>query len=143
MIIDEFATGREGLFDCHRHPEAIPSVYGDFVVELYTEMDVPPSAAMVVAANALVTRFRLDEAVVCDLIYREYLTVCTDPDWAGWLDDVGVERGRTIAEIGRYLDARTLVVNDDLSACVYVSPQWDTEHGLYFEYTPQGWARAN
>lgn len=145
MKVDDFVKRPRGptLFDCHQHPATIPSVYGDFVVELHSEIDVPPTPAMVAKANALVAQFKADEAHICDLIFREYQAVCANPDWREWLDDAGVERGRPITEIGGYLEAKALVVADDLLASIYMSPQWDIEHGLYFDWTTEGWVRTD
>jgi hypothetical protein len=121
---------------------AIPSIFGDFVVELHTEIDARPTPAMVDRANALVRQFQIDAANLSDMIYSQYLAVCDDPDWREWLADAGVAAGLSISEIGRYLKVKTLVVFDDLSASVYVSPDWDTEHGLYYDWTGEGWTEA-
>lgn len=131
------------LFDCHQHPVAIPSAYGDFILELHTQMDAPPTTAMIARAEELTERFRADEPYLCGLIYQSYSEICADPDWQDWLNDAGVECGKPPEEIGGYLTAKTLVVDENLLASAYMSPAWDQEHGLYFNLTPNGWVRGD
>jgi len=134
-------------FDVYHHSKPIDSPLGAFIVELMMHDSKPPDQPMLDMAQDLVTHFMTDKDRISELVYEQYLLASDDPDW---LDSCDVPPGLRTNQIAPYLQARTLSVCRDLkdrteaySARVYMSPQWDEEHGLYFKREADGWIQTD
>ncbi|MDP3739012.1 MAG: hypothetical protein Q8R02_16580 [Hyphomonadaceae bacterium] len=116
---------------------------GDFTIEMFVGMNERPTERMAVIASTLVDQFRKDEAVIAQLVYDEYVAMCSSPHLRDRLASNGVEPDLPIGAIGKYLDPRILEVADDGRALVYIGPDWDRELGLCIEHKGGGWAKTD
>lgn len=145
LLLDEFVLIPRGpcLFDSYEHPTPVPSPVGDFIVCLDVKMDQSPSSEMLQAAARLIERFEQDRELVAQMIFDEYMAVRDDPEGRWWPEECGVPADLKRSELHNFLSPRQLSVADDCSAAVYVGPDWDREHGLTYELTPEGWEKLN
>ena len=109
------------------------------------ELHVHPGGCL--TAEDLIDQFTTDKDRVTQLVFQQYKLVSADSDW---LEDCEMPNGLDADQLGPYLRARTLSVSRDLddrnepySARVYMSPQWDEEHGLYLKRDGDGWIQVD
>ncbi len=97
---------------------------------------------MLAAAEVLVGQFASDKDMLAQKVFDEYLALCADACGPEWLQDCGVPEGLSLSELAPYLDPRALTVDRDLKMTVYTSPDWDREHGIYFNLLGGKWERS-
>ena len=150
MKLEDFVKQPRGpyRFDLYVHPDVVPSPLGEFVVELIAEVGQAPADVMLEIARALVEQFTDDRDHITGLVFREYERACRMV--AAGVPDDAIPRGLSISALGAYLDVRTLSVScspDDeeepYPARVYLSPRWDSEHGLYFRFFEGEWEKVD
>lgn len=145
MQLSDFHLVERGpsLFDAWESHERIASPIGDFKIEFQVEMGSSPTAAMLEVAEQLLARFNSDKGVLAQRVYDKYLSVCSDPEGVEWMADCGVPVGLSMADVSRHLNPRTLTVDAELNMSVYTSPDWDREHGLYFDLVDGDWLASD
>ena len=141
MQIEEFEKQDRGpyLFDRFRHRDTVDSRLGSFSIELIVNMDKAPNQDMANAMRILIDRFEKNEEEIAQMVFREYRAIAeSQPDW---LEDCEVPLTLSIDGLEPFLTARVLSVSDDVDDVddqyrprVYMSPQWDEEHGFYLKF---------
>lgn len=134
--LSEFKKAPRGpyAFDFWVHPVLISSVLGLFAVELRTDIG-EPDLQMVNEAERLVSFMQAHPDKLLDKVYEHYRGFDAHSEWLASCD---VPENLNKDELPPYLVVRDIVVIRDedmqaLSSCFYISPQWDTEHGIYLE----------
>ena len=112
---------------------------GPFALEIYTGANGAPDTTQLARAEQLVSRFELDSNYILNMIHAKYTEFCSQDYVEDLLMESGLESGRSALGVIEYLHRKALVICEDLTASVYLSPQWDEEHGLIFDLTPEGW----
>ena len=140
MRLEDFTKQERGpyRFDWFQHSIKIPSALGRFSLELFVEMGGTPNQGMIDAMQDLVDAFEAKKDEIAIKVFEEYrATMDSDPEWAESCD---VPLNLEIEDLASVIERRALTVwdcledPDDLhSPRVYMSPQWDEEHGLYFK----------
>jgi len=141
MKIEDFKKQKRGpyLFDWFRHPNTINSRLGVFSLELTVEMDKVPNQAMADAMEKLIGKFEKNKDMIAQMVFKEYLTIAkAEPDW---LESCEVPLNLSIDDLAPFIKAQALTVSDDVDDAedrhhprVYMSPQWDEEHGFYLQF---------
>ncbi|NQV27007.1 MAG: hypothetical protein HQ518_21870 [Rhodopirellula sp.] len=150
MKLPEFRKLPRGprAFDCYEHHTPIPSPLGEFTLELQMDVDdTTPGQSMIDMAQDLASQFTADVERVTELLFAQYQLASEDPDWLG---ECGLPPGLSAGQLAPYLHVRALAVSHDkndqvepYSARVYICPQWDEEHGLYFKRDSDGWIQVD
>lgn len=132
-------------FDFYYHPILIDTPLGEFQVELsmFDKNTHPPTQEMATAAESFVSWFKEDLGEALDLVFKSYQLACErDPDWVEACD---VPLGLKLPHLTEYIGVRSLTISEEheegsrYSACVYLSPQWDEEHGLSISKSDGHW----
>lgn len=136
------------LFDFYIHPKPIQSVLGDFFLEFQVDDSVitPPSHEMLEVIILLSTAFKNDTMALALLVYQEYLLAVEDIEWC---KECQLPVGLKLEEISPLLSQQTIGVSYDMMyepnidlisrGRVYMSPQWNEEHGLYVTRVNDKW----
>ena len=127
------------LFDTYANRIPVSSPIGDFRIELTVGIGAQPTPAMFAAADRLSAKFSTDREMLALKVHDRYLAVCMAGYGPDWLKQCGVPEGLSLPQLCEYLDPRTLTVDRELNMSVYVSPDWDREHGLYFDLVDGEW----
>jgi hypothetical protein len=151
MKLSEFILQERGpyLFDHYIHPVACPSVLGNFVLEFQVD-DAgkrPPDEKMLNAIVALRDAFLRDTSSLVTLVHGQYLLATRDD---GWSNGCGLPIGLTEIQLEPLLNGGTITVSQDETDAdepnpgrVYMSPEWDEEHGLYVARIEDRWVKVD
>lgn len=146
MKLEEFVQ-RPDDEECYDHPDTVPSPVGAFGLGFQVFDGDPPDARMLELLEELVARFKADADRVVAMIHEEYEEAVAD---AAWADFCEVPTGLSVEQLEPHLENRSLYVRRDsrdeeepLAARLYVSPDWDQEHGYYLAHEDGRWMRED
>lgn len=148
MDLDEFVLQPRGpyLFDHYTHPDRVGSPLGDFTLELHVDdANVRgPDERMLAAIASLRDAFVQHIDSLVELVFEQYQLATADyDDDPEWFDDMEIPIGLTKSELEPLLGVRTLAVSRDSTGVVYMSPEWDCEHGLSFARQNDSWIQVD
>jgi hypothetical protein len=151
MKLSDFVLQPRGAynFDHYIHPMTIPSPLGDFSLELYVDSASrrPADQKMLAAIIALRQTFEDDMDSLVALVHQQYLNATEDEEWCDVCD---LATGLSADELAPLLDGRAITVwqnetdgDNPNPGRIYMSPQWDEEHGLYFARVDNKWVQVD
>lgn len=151
MNLSEFVLQPRGpyLFDHYIHPDAVPSPLGKFVLELHVDDAAKrtPDERMLHAILTLRDAFLSDTNSLVTLVYDQYLLATEDEEWC---EVIELPIGLTENDLEPLLDTRTISVSQNETDSdepnpgrVYMSPEWEEEHGLYLARIDGKWAQVD
>lgn len=129
LTADDFQMADRGprLFDRWLAKQSVPTPLGPFAVELYQR----PDEELLRHANELVAFVSDGYDAILTVVYEHYLRTAEDKYW---MKGCGVPRRLPEGKVAKYIRSRAVVVRRDrggeVDAAIYISPQWDTEHGI-------------
>lgn len=151
MRLSEFVLQPRGpyLFDHYIHQKKIQSPLGTFSLELYVNdaSKRAPDEKMLAAIVALRDRFQADMHSLVSLVHQQYLLATEDEEWCEACD---LPTGLSADELEPLLAGRAITVSQDEMddddsnpGRVYMSPEWDEEHGLYYARIENKWVQVD
>lgn len=126
----------------------VPSLLGDFTVEMTVGEGEVPDQDLMDRLQGLIDRFQRDAEKVASLLHESYREfVEQDPEW---FEDVDIPTDLKVDQLAAYLDFRSLTIDsepnhrgEEFPARVYISPQWDEEHGFYLRFDGSDWQQVD
>lgn len=151
MELSEFELQPRGpyLFDHYIHPVMIPSPLGSFSLEFHVDNASrrPPGEKMLAAIVALRDAFQADMDQLVLLVHEEYLLAIDDEEWC---EEIELPTGLRPEELEPLLSNQSMTISNfgEEEAVpdpgrVYMSPEWDEEHGLYFARLQGKWEKVD
>ena len=129
LTADDFQMTNRGprLLDRWLSKQPVPTPLGPFTVELYQA----PDDELLRHVNELVVFVSDAYDAILNVVYEHYLRTAEDKHW---MKRCGVPRHLPDGEIAKYFRSRAVVVRRnraaEVAAAIYISPLWDTEHGI-------------
>jgi hypothetical protein len=118
------------LVEIWRSRHRLETELGCLPIELCCPLETNPTHAMIDRASELAAFVRENSSYLLDIVYAHYRYAEAN-DWLSfWNVPPGLARG----EVLQHVDEISLVVFEDLFACVHVDPRWDPEHKLSLDY---------
>lgn len=127
----------------------ISTEIGEFKIELSTDDLIAntPSKPLLLEMQFLIDRFEESVDKILELIFAHYQQYSMEKDW---MVQCNVPQNLEKQQLLDFITGQRLSViresGDDeehFHSRVYVSPEWDTEHSLYFKYESKKWTLAN
>ncbi len=131
----------------HAHPDPVASPMGDFTVEMTVEEGASPDQTLFEKCRALVDQFVQDVDKITELLHESYRDVAEeDPDW---FEEAEIPTDLRPDQLADLLETRSLTISsepnhrgEEYPARVYISPEWDEEHGFYLKFAGSSWEQV-
>lgn len=147
MKLSEFVLQSRGAggFDSYLHPQTIPTPLGEFSLEFQVKNAArrPPDEKMLAAIITLRQALESDLHALVTLVHEQYLLAAEDEEWCEVCE---LPTGLGADELAPLLEGQTISVaqqetdaDEPHPGRVYISPQWDQEHGLYVARIDDRW----
>lgn len=133
LTVDDLVLQPRGPYGSNRWyaKSQVPTSFGDFLIEAVMPLKdiAPPDSEMIRQANELAEFTQNHSRAILNKIFEHYQLVAEPTEWFA---TCGVPLNLTQKTLAPYLEQRTLVVErGESDPTIYISPQWDIEHGLY------------
>jgi hypothetical protein len=129
FIADDFEKQPRGsrLFDLWCAKQPLQNPLGLFDVELSES----PDDALLRQVNELVAFASAEYDAILNAVYEQYQRTADDKYW---MKGCGVPRRLREDQVMQYVRSRSIAVRRNrqgaIIGTIYISPQWDTEHGI-------------